>query len=158
MFLVSLHNHVSITVRVKLSHAGSILISGIKRNLAPVWDSALTDNLGTVVDGLDHVWIAGIGIFSRTQDSLQRKTGHRQRHAETEFNAKMLLVNPCHGKIGERVLRIIIETHHVALVLYLGIECRETDIVALVAVLVIEVCRICELVPEVADDGVAGTR
>ena len=51
----------------------------------------------------------------------------------------MALVYAAHGEIGERVLGVIIETHHVRLVIDLGIESRYPDIISVTAELVVQI-------------------
>ena len=53
----------------------------------------------------------------------------------------MTLVDSGHREIGERVLRVIVEAHHVGLVLDGSVESRDAEVIAGIAIGVVDVCR-----------------
>ena len=96
-------------------------------------------NLCTVVHSLGHARSRSVDVLAPAECSLNRETLHRKRNLESEFNTHMTLVDAAHREVCERVLRVIIEAHHIGLVHDLGVESCHTDIVAVAAVLIVEV-------------------
>ncbi len=72
---------------------------------------------------------------------MDGKVRNRGRHLEAELDSYVTLVYSGHCEVGERVLRVIIEAHHVGLVLDVRVESGDAEIVAGVAVGVVDVRR-----------------
>ena len=138
--------------------AGGIFL--IDRMACPIGQRHIGyDGLRTVVDCLGHHRSRGVDVFTRTEGSLHGKTfEERHRNLEAHLKTRVTLVDSGHREVCERVVRVIIETHQVALVHDFGPECRCPDLVAVAAVLVVEVRRDGLDVGQTVHQGVAGPR
>ena len=70
----------------------------------------------------------------------------------------MTLIYTCHCEVSERVLRVVIETHHLTLVVNGGIESREAYVISPVTVLIVGVGRECLAILKVRYERVTCTR
>ena len=78
-------------------------------------------------------------ILAVSNHSLEREVVHRKRDLESEFHSDVALIHSAHSEVGEGVLGIVIEAHDLGLVLYGRIVTGDTDIIAGVAVRVVQV-------------------
>ena len=111
-----------------------------------------------VVYSLSHGRSGSVDVLTKAQSTLNGKSGDEEWNFETELYTHMPLVDSGHCKIGEGVLRVIVEAHHVGLVLDCGVEGGSTEIVAAAAVLVVHICRHGLGCGEIRNQGVACTR
>ena len=92
----------------------------------PVLDLAFAYYFGTVVYGLHHTRILAavlyIYIFSVGESAGNGESLHRKRNLEAQLHTGVTLGYAGHSEIGEGVLGIVIEAHHVGLVVDLGPE------------------------------------
>ena len=112
------------------------------RMTLPVRDGhtiSLLDDGSAVVISLIHHRVGRVDILTIRKHSLERKVRKRKRNLETELDAHMTLIHAAHCEVRERVLRIIVEAHHLGLVLDRSIISGHTDIIAGIAVRIIQV-------------------
>ena len=142
MLLVLLDDVVSVYVSLICHDAEVVCVLLIDRMACPIRNlSIVMNHLCAVVHCLSHARSRSVDVFTPAESTLDRESLHRKRYLETELDAHMTLVDAAHREVGERVLRVVIEAHHVGLIHDLGVETGHADIVAVVAVLVVEVGR-----------------
>ena len=123
------------------------------RNLHTI---GLSYDSSAVIISLVHGRIGSINILAVSNHSLERKVVHRKRDLESEFHSDVALIHSAHREVGEGVLGIVIEAHDLGLVLYGRIVTGDTDIIAGVAVRVVQVSGEGLDGLHVRNDGVAG--
>ena len=99
------------------------------------------DNLCAVVHCLGHARSRRVDILTPSESSLDRETLYRKRNLESELHTHVALIDTAHGEVSERVLRVIVEAHHVCLIHDLCIESCHAHIVTVAAILVVQVGR-----------------
>ena len=113
---------------------------------------------GVVVHGLVHLRVGRIDVFAIAQHTLQGEVRDEGRYLETELHTDMTLIDAAHGEVRHGVLGIIVETHHLGLVLDGGVVTGQADVVAVRAELVIHIAREDLGRRQIGHHGVAGTR
>ena len=100
--------------------------------------------------------VGGVNKFSQTQDSARGQSADKERHLGTEFDSDVALVDSGHSEVGEALLAVVVEAHHVGLVHYLGVVGGCPEVVSAGGELVAEVAGNGLAVAKAVNEAVAG--